>query len=84
MTRTLPVVRVALLCVFGRFSRLSAGEPAVDLSRYRADSGITVQPARTAASRFMADGTHETGQLDLDLRPGQPLIASMGFVGRDG
>ena len=60
---------------------LAAAEPTVDLSAYRADSGIAV---RHTASQLRSRGRSRdgTGQLDLDLRPGQPLIRAMGISRR--
>jgi hypothetical protein len=60
-----------------------AQSPSVDLSRYRAESGVTVR----------RDGDHltvewpmddEWGQFVLDLGAGRPLVASMAVAGKDG
>ena len=63
--------------------RLAAEEPTVDLSAYRADGGIAVSQtgSQLRVSWPLEDGT---GQLDLDLRPGQPLIRTMGIAPRIG
>ena len=55
----------------------AAAEPTVDLSAYRADSGITVSHEGQQLRVLVAAGSG-TGQLDLDLRPGQPLIRTIG------
>jgi hypothetical protein len=58
-----------------------AAEPTVDLSGYRAGGGVSVQQAGSelqVAWRAPSFGI-EPGRLVLDLRPGRPLIRSMGL-----
>jgi hypothetical protein len=64
----------------GPAGMLRAAEPTVDLSGYRADSGITVHQAGSELRVSWRSPSFEDrlGQLVLDLRPGQPLIRSMG------
>jgi hypothetical protein len=58
-----------------------AADPVVDMSAHHADSGVAVRHIgdQLQLSWPLADGT---GQLDLDLRPGQPLIRAMGIAGK--
>ncbi len=63
-------------------SRLFAAEPSIDLSGYRADSGVAV---RRDGDRIIVDWpmeSKESGRLILDLQTGQPLIRSIGMVAR--
>src|SRR5947209_5037658 len=76
----------AATCLFitwgvGSTGLLRAAEPSVDLSGYRADSGVAVQKDGSdlrISWRFPSFGDRP-GSLVLDLRPGQPLIRSMGI-----
>ncbi len=71
----------ALLGMIAFIASLSAAEPTVDLSGYRADSGVNVRRVDTELRlqwSWVGDGRPETGELVLDLRPGRPLIRSMG------
>jgi hypothetical protein len=60
---------------------LRAAEPTVDLSGYRAGSGVSVQHAGSELQiSWRAPSLGEqAGHLVLDLRPGRPLIRSMGL-----
>ena len=63
--------------------QLGAAEPgrvAIDLSKYRSDSGVAVkqEPQKIVVSwPISAD---ERGEVTLNLDPGQPLIESMGIA----
>src|SRR5262249_48864862 len=70
---------IVLLWVVGMMTPLAAQEPSVDLSGYREDCGVTVNRQLDRLSMSWPMGGDEAGQLVLDLRPGQPLIRSMGI-----
>jgi len=58
-----------------------AAEPlpvAVDLTGYRADCGVAVASESGRLTATWPIGEHETGRLVLRLRPGLPLIESVG------
>ena len=64
-------------------STLSAAEPTVDLTGYHEDCGVAaVEPRLPHGS--LADDENEAGQLSLALKPGRPLIRSMGIVANEG
>jgi hypothetical protein len=80
LVRSTGAIFLLMLLRIGSTGIVQAAEPTVDLSGYRADSGITVQQVGSelqAAWRSPSFGDRP-GQLVLDLRPGQPLIRSMG------
>jgi hypothetical protein len=83
MARTLVVLRLALFSTLSIVAPLVAREPVIDLSAYRVESGITVSRTvdQLRVSWPLDDGS---GQLDLDLRPGQPLIRMMGIAPKVG
>ena len=83
MTRTAFLFQVALCSTIGLGGRLGAQEPTVDLSAYNPACGITVRHAGNQL-RVTWPVDHATGQLELDLRPGQPLIRTLGFAGKEG
>src|SRR5579885_2923521 len=64
----------------GIAGRVQSAEPTVDLSGYRAESGVTVQQVGSELQISWPSPSFRdrTGRLVLDLRPGQPLIRSMG------
>src|SRR5262249_8635760 len=65
----------------GSPGRLAAAEPTVDLAEYRADCGVTVGQVGSElqiAWQSPSFGSR-AGNLVLDLRPGRPLIRSMGL-----
>src|SRR5690349_2040099 len=74
----LAAICMALVWTFGTLPRLLAAEPSVDLAGYRADCGVTVRWEDDRLSLAWPMGGEEVGQLVLDLRPGRPLIRSMG------
>jgi hypothetical protein len=61
--------------------RLPAAEPSVDLSGYRADSGVSVRHigSELRVSWQSPSFGSQTGTLVLDLRPDRPLIRSVGI-----
>jgi len=85
MTRSyLLTVSLALVFLIGHPPRGSSEEPAVDLAGYHAECGIAV---RRDGERLTVDWPmeqDESGRLVLDLRPGQPLIRSMGITAGGG
>ena len=82
MTRLYPrTMTLALLFVMGLAPRVPAAELVVDLSGYRADSGVTVRHEGGELLVSWPMENNEAGRLVLDLRPGQPLIGSMGISG---
>ncbi|MFI5458154.1 MAG: hypothetical protein ACHRXM_22185 [Isosphaerales bacterium] len=80
--RFLTIALLWSLCCSGR---LLAADPTVDLSGYRADSGVTVQHEdgrlRLSWPLERATRREDRGHLVLDLRPGRPLIQTMGISG---
>jgi hypothetical protein len=64
-------------------SEVRADSPSVDLSGYKPESGIVV---RRDGDRLTLDWPmeDERGQCVLDLRPGQPLFASISAIKIDG
>jgi len=82
MTRAL-ALNLALFSAYWSTGQLQAAELAVDFSGYRTASGIT---ARQVGTRLQVSWPLEAGigQLELDLRPGQPLFRTMGITARDG
>jgi len=85
MTRVCPLtVAFAILLVSDGGSGARAQAPAVDLSGYHADCGIAVRrDGDELAVGWPMEGD-ESGRLVLDLRPGQPLIRSMGIIAKPG
>src|SRR5205807_9299097 len=75
----LAAICVALVGTFAALPRLHAAEPSVDLAGYREDCGVAVRWEGDRLSLAWPMGGDEAGQLVLDLRPGQPLIRSMGI-----
>jgi hypothetical protein len=69
------------LCLTSPLARVCAAEPTVDLSGYRADNGISVQHAGSELQVSWRAPTfgNGAGKFVLDLRPGRPLIRSMGI-----
>ena len=78
MARTLAVLRVAFFSTLSVVAPLAAQEPSIDRSGFRADSGITVSQTRFQL-RVSWPLEERFGRLELDLRPGQPLIRTMGI-----
>jgi len=72
----------SLFVLMGIAPRVPAAEPVVDLSGYRADSGVTVRHEGGGLLVSWPMENNETGRLVLDLKLGQPLIGSMGISGR--
>ncbi len=67
-----------------RVSRAQAQGTPVDLSGYRDAAGVSVRhDGDTIALAWPIEGG-ESGRLVLDLRPGVPLIASMGLADGEG
>jgi hypothetical protein len=64
--------------------RLPAAEPNVDLSGYRADSGVSVRQDGDLIIVGWPIEAVESGQLILDLKPGRPLIRAVGIVAKPG
>ena len=56
----------------------------VDLSGYRAAPGVTVRHEGDTIAVIWPTEGGESGRLVLDLRPGAPLVASMGLVKGNG
>lgn len=75
------VILVAVTGLAGRVA--AAADPTVDLSAYRPDSGITVRHEGQQL-RVLWPMTRGQGLLDLDLRPGQPLIRAIGLASNAG
>src|SRR5262249_28608300 len=73
---------LAILVMAGILPSLPAEEPAVDLSGYRPDSGVTVRRQGNRLILGWPMEHQETGELIFDLRPGRPLIRSLGVVSR--
>jgi hypothetical protein len=72
------------LCGLAMAPRSAADQLAADFSGYRADCGIAVrQEGDRLTVSWPFDGG-ESGQVVLDLRPGQPLFASIGAAARAG
>src|SRR4051794_38759929 len=71
---------MGLLVILGAVGPLGAQEPTVDLSGYRPDCGVAVRREGSRLSLAWPMARSETGQLVLDLRPGQPLIDSVGLT----
>jgi hypothetical protein len=66
----------------GAFSPAASAQFATDFAGYRADCGVAARQEGdrlTVSWPFEGD---ESGQVVLDLRPGQPLFASFGIVRR--
>jgi hypothetical protein len=80
MARTRLVFSAALFATIGSAGHAAAQEPTVDLAALRPDSGISVRHSR-GQLRVSWPTERRTGYLELDLRPGQPLIRTMGFAG---
>jgi hypothetical protein len=80
-----PVVTFAsFFCLtFASASGALAQSPPVDLSDYRADSGVAV---RRVGDRLTLEWPMEDewGQLILDLAGGRPLVASLAIAAKDG
>lgn len=72
---------IAWVFMVGLGSQLSAAEPTVDLSGYRADCGVTVRNEVGELVVSWPMENNETGRLALGLKPGEPLIGSMGIRG---
>ena len=83
MTRVCPrTVAIAFLVVSGGSLAARADTPVVDLSGYRADSGVTVEQkdGRLRVSWAVerpSRGVEIRGHLELDLRPDRPLIEAI-------
>jgi hypothetical protein len=81
LVRSTGATLLLMLSGIGPTRMLQAAEPPVDLSGYRAASGVTVRQAGSEIQvswRSPSFGDRP-GNLVLDLRPGQPLIRSMGI-----
>ena len=77
----LRILGLAFVAIAAFIPSLLAAEPSVDLSGYRPESGIHVRHVDHELRlrwSWREDGPSETGEVVLDLRPGQPLIRSMG------
>ena len=85
MNRAIPLT-MALAILFVSVASLVARAEAldVDLSGYRADSGVTVQHRdgrlRVSWELERRRDLENRGHLVLDLRPGRPLIEAMGIA----
>jgi hypothetical protein len=79
MARCFAFIFAASAICFQAAGPTGAADPVVDLSAHHADSGISVlkNGDHVKLSWPVSDGT---GQLDLDLRPGRPLIRAMGIA----
>ncbi len=66
--RTMTIASVVML--MGLAPRLPAAEPAVDLSGYRADSGVTARHERGVLRVSWPMENNEAGRLVLDFRDG--------------
>jgi hypothetical protein len=80
MSRRHRMMTWSILWLLGTPALLRAAEPTVDLSGYRADSVIAVRHVRQELEVTWQSNsfTNEASSLVLDLRPGKPLIRSMG------
>lgn len=76
----------ALLC--GIFLLLagpaSRAGVSVDMAEYREGPGVSVRKDGDTIAVAWPTERGESGRLVLDLRPGGPLVATMGLVGADG
>ncbi len=83
MTRVCPrMVAIAILVVSGGSLAARADTPVVDLSGYRADSGVTVEQkdGRLRVSWAVERPSRDVeirGHFELDLRPDRPLIEAI-------
>jgi hypothetical protein len=82
----LVTIALPLVWTVGALTSLHAAEPSVevDLSGYRIESGVTVRRDGDHLTLDWPMEAKETGQLVIDLRPGQPLFRSMGIHTEDG
>lgn len=71
---------VAVLCSVLSAPLRAAGELSVDLSAFKADSGVVVRAQETRLRILWPIASGELGELVLNRRPGQPLIEEMGIV----
>jgi hypothetical protein len=87
MTR-LRLLTIAMLSVPSCSGRVIAADPPVDLSGYRPDSGIAVEhvDGRLRISWPLDRPEHDAdrGHVTFDLRPGEPLIQTMGISAASG
>jgi hypothetical protein len=83
MPRFLAFLQLAFFFTLSVVAPLAAQEPVIDLSAYRADSGISVSQTGSQL-RVSWPFEERIGRLDLDLRAGQPLIRMMGIAPRVG
>ncbi len=77
----LRITALAFVAIAAFLPSLLSAEPSVDLSGYRPESGIHVSHIESELRlrwSWLEDGPPEIGEVVLDLRPGQPLIRSMG------
>ncbi len=83
MARGLAFTVAACSCFLHAFRPVAVAEPVIDLSAHHADCGITVRQSdqQLRLSWPVANGI---GQLDLDLRSGQPLIRTMAITDKKG
>src|SRR5262249_48302992 len=75
---------IALLWIVGSMTPLAAEEPGIGLAGYRAACGGTLPRDGDELALAWPMNGNESGQLVLDLRPGRPLIRSMGIVPKSG
>src|SRR5438477_2166640 len=64
----------------GSASAAAARNVAVDFSAYSSNSGVDVEQKGDRLLVGWPMGQNEIGRLTLDLRPGQPLIESLGIA----
>jgi hypothetical protein len=78
VARSLVVLRLVFFSTLWVLAPLAAQEPVIDFTGYRVESGITISQTGSQI-RVSWPLEERIGQLDLDLRPGQPLIRAMGI-----